>query len=85
MQKFVYSVFFISLLIKTALGQDPHYSQFYATSLYLNPAYTGNTGSDRITAANRMQWYNMDAQYTNAMVTYDKNMKKKNINGSNNF
>ena len=41
----------------TANAQDPHFSQFYMTPLYLNPALTGAfSGNYRLTALFRGQW-----------------------------
>lgn len=37
-------------------GQDPQFSQFYATPLYLNPSYCGTTEGSRVTINFRDQW-----------------------------
>jgi len=47
-------------------GQDPQFSQFYATPLYLNPAFAGATQVSRVGLNYRNQWPSMDASY----VTY---------------
>ena len=51
-------VFFLTLLICGAvIAQDPHFSQFFASPLTLNPAFTGKfDGSWRLAANHRDQW-----------------------------
>ncbi len=48
---------FIIFITCTVFGQDPHYSQFFANPLSLNPALTGSApGKYRVTAQYRDQW-----------------------------
>ncbi len=59
----------IFLMTGTALSQDIHFTQFYASPLSLNPAQTGffNTSYDfRVTANYRSQW----ASIGNPYLTY---------------
>lgn len=50
----------------TAQAQDPHFSQFFASPLTLNPAFTGKfNGSYRVAANHRNQWPTIN----NAFVT----------------
>lgn len=39
-----------------AFAQDPHFSQFYASSLYLNPALAGIEGDLTLSVVHRVQW-----------------------------
>ena len=57
-----------------AKAQDPQFTQFYATPLYLNPAFTGLTYEHRFTANYRNQWPGVKRAYTTYMATYDYNI-----------
>lgn len=47
----------LALVVLGAKAQDPHFSQFYMTPLYLNPALTGAfDGCYRVTGLFRGQW-----------------------------
>lgn len=48
-------------------GQDPHFSQFYANPLYLNPAFAGTGVCPRIIMNYRNQWPSIPGSY----VTYN--------------
>jgi type IX secretion system PorP/SprF family membrane protein len=47
-------------------AQDPQFSQFYASPLYLNPAFAGAAGEGRLGINYRNQWPNLPASF----VTY---------------
>jgi type IX secretion system PorP/SprF family membrane protein len=55
-------------------GQDAQFTQFYASPMYLNPAFTGLTFEHRFVANYRNQWPGVKTAYQTAMVTYDYNM-----------
>ena len=59
-----------------AVAQDPQFSQFYASPLYLNPALTGNTFQDRIILNYRKQWMGIAPGYETYAVSYDHNASK---------
>lgn len=48
------------------------FSQFYATNLSLNPAFTGATRYARVTAAQRLQWPNAQGSVTSSLLAYDR-------------
>jgi type IX secretion system PorP/SprF family membrane protein len=56
------------------LAQDPQFTQFYASPLFLNPAFTGLTYEHRFTANYRNQWPGVKTGYTTYMASYDYNM-----------
>lgn len=58
-------------------SQDPQFSQFFATRIYLNPAFTGNTHAGRISMQFRKQWPMLDG-YTTYGMYYDHNLWKIN-------
>ncbi|NLJ08360.1 MAG: type IX secretion system membrane protein PorP/SprF [Sphingobacteriales bacterium] len=52
-------------------GQDPHFTQFYANPLYLNPAMAGAAGEHRIISNYRNQWPNIEGSYVTYCMSYD--------------
>ncbi len=64
------------LLALKARAQDPQFSQFYASPLYLNPALTGNTFQDRIILNYRKQWLGIAPGYETFCASYDHNDTK---------
>ena len=62
----------ILMIFSTQLfAQDPHFSQYYAAPLYLNPALSGTTNSHRIVLNNRIQWPSLPRAFTTYAVSYD--------------
>ena len=57
-------------------AQDPHFSQFYANPLYLNPAFAGSNVCPRITAHFRDQWPNVHGTYVTYSASYDQHFDK---------
>lgn len=69
------------VLVLTGFGvkaQDAQFTQFYASPMYLNPAFTGLTFEHRFVANYRNQWPGVKTAYQTAMVTYDYNMSDLN-------
>ena len=52
-------------------AQDPQFSQFYAAPLYLNPAFAGSTGQNRVGLNYRNQWPSIDANFTTVSAYAD--------------
>jgi type IX secretion system PorP/SprF family membrane protein len=61
------------LLTNFALkAQDPHFSQFFASPLTLNPAYTGKfDGTFRVAGNYRNQWPTINNAFTTATASVD--------------
>lgn len=59
-------------------AQDPQFTQFYSTPLFLNPAFTGMTYEHRFTAAYRNQWPGIKQTYVTYMAAYDYNLSDLN-------
>ncbi|MDX2173346.1 MAG: type IX secretion system membrane protein PorP/SprF [Bacteroidota bacterium] len=76
----LYSIIsFVCLLATFSVkAQDPQFTQFYATPLYLNPAFTGLTYEHRFSANYRNQWPGVKRAYTTYMATYDYNISNLN-------
>lgn len=55
------------------LGQDPQFSQFFATRIYGNPAFAGNTHWGRMGLQYRNQWASL-VNLTSYGVYYDHNI-----------
>lgn len=68
-----FSFFFALLMIASeAIAQDPHFSQFYANPLYLNPALAGVTICPRAIVNYRNQWPAMGKAYNTYNFSYDQ-------------
>ena len=55
----------------TGKAQDPHFSQFYASPIYLNPAFAGTINHHRVIVHNRIQWPVLTNAFTTYSFTYD--------------
>jgi len=61
-------------------AQDPHFSQFFASPLTLNPAFTGKfDGSWRIAANHRDQWPSIPKAYVTTSASVDFPILKKRV------
>lgn len=70
-------VVFFSLLLK---AQDPHFSQFFASPLTLNPAFTGKfDGQFRLAANHRDQWPSIPKAYVTTSASVDFGILKNKI------
>ncbi|PSL01760.1 PorP/SprF family type IX secretion system membrane protein [Cecembia rubra] len=82
------AVIFISLLIKSGYGQDIQFSQFYASPLFLNPAFAGSAEVSRFGINFRNQWPGLDQTFIAYSAYFDHFVNNKNsgigliINGS---
>lgn len=52
-------------------AQDPHFTQFYANPLYLNPAFAGSNRCPRIIFNYRNQWPNLSGTYVTTSFSLD--------------
>ncbi len=59
-------------------AQDPQYSQFYATPLYLNPAFAGSAMAPRVTFNYRNQWPSLNANFVTTSLSADYHIEKLN-------
>src|SRR5437879_1863948 len=67
--------FFAGVMIfplDTVQAQDPHFTQFYANPLYLNPAFAGSAHCPRINLNYRNQWPALAGQFITASFSYDQ-------------
>lgn len=72
MKKAVLFIAIILYLIPAARAQDPHFSQFFASPLTLNPAFTGLFSGDyRIAGNYRSQWRSISTPYVTGTLSAD--------------
>jgi len=68
-------VFILTFTIGTyfkSIAQDPHFTQYFASPLTLNPANTGFFDGDYRFAVNeRQQWWNVGASYNTTSISAD--------------
>lgn len=66
------------LFVQTVFAQDLHFSQFYSTSMLVNPANTGRMKEDaRLTLATRNQWAALNSNFKSSALTTDFVIKAK--------
>lgn len=59
------------MLPLTLLAQDPQFSQYYASPLYLNPGFAGAGSDHRATLNSRVQWAQLAGAFVTNAVAYD--------------
>jgi len=52
-------------------GQDPQFSQYYQSPLYLNPGFAGITPQQRVVFNHRIQWPNLPQAFSTYAASYD--------------
>ena len=75
-----YILIYLTLLIvftQNTQAQDPHYTQYYAAPMLMNPALTGFFNGDvRASGCYRSQWPSIQYPYTTGTFSVDANMLK---------
>lgn len=71
----------IALLLqaKLIIAQDMHLTQFYASPMYVNPAFTGANVCTRVSLVYRNQWPGVSNSYRSMLMALDHTAKNKNI------
>lgn len=72
MKRLLLYIFFIFIAV-FANAQDMQFSQFYASPLYVNPAFTGTTVEHRLAANYRLQWPSIPGGFKAYHFSYDYN------------
>lgn len=79
MRKYFITVFCL-VLCSAVKAQDPHFSQFFASPLTLNPAFTGKfDGTWRLAANHRDQWPSIPKAYVTTSASLDFPIMKSRI------
>jgi type IX secretion system PorP/SprF family membrane protein len=60
------------LFLLNLQAQDPHFSQYYANPLYLNPAFAGAERCPHIISNYRNQWPGYPGQFSTSALSYDQ-------------
>jgi type IX secretion system PorP/SprF family membrane protein len=60
-------------------AQDMHFTQFFSTPLYLNPAFTGAGVCSRVSTAYRNQWPGISKTYTSYLLSVDHYIQERNL------
>ena len=55
-------------------GQDPHFTQFYAAPIYLNPAFAGSAKCPRLVMNYRNQWPALPQAFVTYAASYDQHV-----------
>lgn len=72
MKKVLFAVVLLVCIEKNVSAQDPHFSQFYASPLTLNPAFTGKfDGVLRVAGNYRNQWPSINNAFTTGTLSVD--------------
>ena len=72
MKKRIHILVFLCVTINVVSAQDPHFSQFFASPLTLNPALTGKFNGDLRVAGNyRDQWPTVNKAYITSTISVD--------------
>lgn len=58
---------FMVFIAHSLVGQDPHFSQFYANPMHLNPAFAGTADGYRVVVNHRQQWAKPNSFITSAI------------------
>jgi type IX secretion system PorP/SprF family membrane protein len=79
--KKLYTLFLFFSLLQTyfAVGQDMHFTQFYASPLYLNPAFTGVNVCSRVSLTYRNQWPGVSKAYRSFLAAGDHYFQKQHL------
>lgn len=65
--------FVVIFTAMNAVGQDIQFSQYYASPLYLNPAFSGTAEGHRLSLIHRNQWPQIGNGFVSYAFSYDYN------------
>lgn len=69
---------FLLISMKSALAQDPAFSQFFSSPLNINPALTGNINADwRLISNLRDQWIGPASPYVTGTISFDSKIMQR--------
>jgi len=67
-----------TILLSTASSQQTYFSQFYTTSMYLNPSLAGIDEEPKLTLNYRNQWPQIKNSYITKNVSFEANLSQFN-------
>jgi len=71
MKRIVLGLCSLLIIINVGFAQDPQFSQYYQSPLYLNPGFTGITPQQRVAINHRIQWPNLPQAFSTYAASYD--------------
>src|SRR6478735_7843067 len=78
--KNIFKLLIIVLLhLQIAKAQDFQLTQFYASPMLLNPAFTGINACSKVTMQYRNQWPGISDIFKTKLLTFDHNIKNSNF------
>ena len=80
MSRKIYLIFICVMSMNWAQSQDLHFSQYYSSPLYLNPAFTGAIPEYRAVVNYRIQWPSLPNAFNTYAFSFDYNPRKYNSN-----
>lgn len=72
-------IFTLCLTTPTVKAQDMHFTQFFSSPLYLNPAFTGANVCSRVSTTYRNQWPGVSKTYRSYLLSADHYIQTANI------
>lgn len=79
-------IIFSIILLKNVQAQDPHFSQFFASPLTLNPAFTGKfNGTVRVAGNYRNQWPEINRAFITNTASVDFQILQNKISNTDNW
>ena len=70
------TLLFVLLVAGGLYAQDPHFTQFYAAPIYLNPAFAGTAKGPRFALNYRNQWPGLSGAFVTYSASYDQHFDK---------
>ncbi len=64
---------FLAILMEQepVIAQDVQFTQFYASNMYVNPAFVGSSHLGRLISHSRYQWPGIEAKYVTTLASFD--------------
>lgn len=63
--------FILGVVSMSVVGQDNHFTQFFANKVYLNPAFAGTEVCPRLILGFRDQWAGLSGEFVSYTASYD--------------
>lgn len=81
LQKGVILIFIFTIISGASIikAQDMHFTQFFSSPLYLNPAFAGANVCSRVSTAYRNQWPGVSKTYSSYLLSVDHYIQQFNI------
>jgi type IX secretion system PorP/SprF family membrane protein len=80
MRRYLHLILVVLILYSSAVkGQDMHFTQFYSSPLYLNPAFTGADVCSRASLTYRNQWPGVSKAYKSYLGSFDHYLQQYNL------